>query len=186
MRPSRQDLLAAGNRRLRDIIGPGLDVLFCGINPGLYSAAVGHHFARPGNRFWVALYAGGFTDRVLAPEEGRHLLESRCGLTDIVARATARAEELGSDELIAGRERLERKVRKYRPQWVAILGIGAYRTAFSQPRAILGPQAQDLGGSQTWVLPNPSGLNAAHQPKDLARAFGQLREAVRSHAPPAD
>jgi TDG/mug DNA glycosylase family protein len=183
MHPTKQELLAARSRRLRDIISAGLEVLFCGINPGLYSAAVGHHFARPGNRFWAAMYAGGFTDRGLAPAEGRRLLVSGCGLTNIVARATANAEELGSDELIAGRGRLERKVRRYRPQWVAILGIGAYRTAFSQPRAILGPQPQDLGGSQIWVLPNPSGLNAAYQPKDLGRAFGQLREAVRSHAP---
>lgn len=178
MRPTRTQLLRARGRRLRDILGPDLCVLFCGINPGLYSAAVGHHFARPGNRFWAALRAAGFTERILAPEEGRLLLEVGCGLTDIVARATARADELRPDELVAGRRRLERKVRRYRPRWVAILGIGAYRTAFGQPRAVPGPQVEGLGDSGVWVLPNPSGLNASHQLPDLARAFGQLREAA--------
>jgi TDG/mug DNA glycosylase family protein len=153
-------------------------VLFCGINPGLYSAAVGHHFARPGNRFWNALHAGGFTDRVFAPQESSLLLGSRCGLTDLVSRATARAEELEPAELVTGRLELERKVRRYRPRWVAILGIGAFRTAFEQRRAELGPQLEELGGSKVWVLPNPSGLNASHQPKDLARAFRRLREAA--------
>lgn len=153
-------------------------MLFCGINPGLYSAAVGHHFARPGNRFWKALHAGGFTERVLAPQENRLLLSSSCGLTDLVARATARAEELEPEELLTGRLELERKARRYRPRWVAILGIGAFRTAFERPKAELGPQVEELGGSKVWVLPNPSGLNASHQPKDLARAFRLLREAT--------
>jgi TDG/mug DNA glycosylase family protein len=157
------------------VIARDLTVLFCGINPGLYSAAVGHHFARPGNRFWPALYAAGFTSRMLLPHENRLLLERGCGLTDIVARATARAEDLDAAELVAGRRRLERKVRRYAPRWVAILGIGAYRVAFAQPRAVLGPQSEFLGGARVWVLPNPSGLNASHQPADLARAFRELR-----------
>jgi len=175
--PTRQQLLAAEGRRLHDVIGPDLTVLFCGINPGLYSAAVGHHFARPGNRFWVALYAAGFTGQLLAPSESRLLLKSRCGLTDIVARATARAEDLESAELIAGRRRLEHKIRRFNPRWVAILGITAYRTAFRRPHATPGPQPEPLGGAGIWVLPNPSGLNASYQPAALARAFRRLRTA---------
>jgi TDG/mug DNA glycosylase family protein len=166
--------LAVG-RRLPDVIAPDLSVLFCGINPGLYSAAVGHHFARPGNRFWAALHAGGFTRRTLAPAESHRLLERGYGLTDLVGRATARADELSAEELIAGRRRLSRKVRRYAPGWVAILGITAYRVAFLRPQAILGPQQECLGGARLWVLPNPSGLNASHQPTDLARAFRRLR-----------
>ncbi|MEO8139930.1 MAG: G/U mismatch-specific DNA glycosylase [Gemmatimonadota bacterium] len=162
------------------MIAPHLTVLFCGINPGLYSAAVGHHFARPGNRFWPALHAAGFATRILLPHENRMLLEFGCGLTDIVPRATARAEELSAEELIAGRQRLERKVRRYAPRWVAILGIGAYRVAFRQPQARLGPQPDLLGGARLWVLPNPSGLNASHQPADLARAFRALRRVATS------
>jgi TDG/mug DNA glycosylase family protein len=151
--------------------------LFCGINPGLYSAAVGRHFARPGNRFWPALYAGGFTSRILLPSENRLLLESGYGITNIVSRATAKAEELNSEELVAGRRRLERKIRRFTPRWVAILGITAYRTAFGRPKATLGPQPERLGGAALWVLPNPSGINANHQPADLARIFRKLRKA---------
>jgi double-stranded uracil-DNA glycosylase len=173
--PSKEEIRLAAGRRLRDIIATDLRILFCGINPGLYSAAVGHHFARPGNRFWPALHAAGFTTRILLPHENRLLLDCGCGLTDIVPRATARAEELSVEELIAGRRRLERKVRRYAPRWVAILGIGAYRIAFRRPRAVLGPQPEPLGEARVWVLPNPSGLNASHQPTDLARAFRELR-----------
>jgi double-stranded uracil-DNA glycosylase len=176
-RPTRSDLLASRGRRLPDIIAPDLAVLFCGINPGLYSAAVGHHFARPGNRFWTALHAAGFTDRVYHPSEDGLLLGVRCGLTNIVARATAQASELTADELVIGRRRLERKIRRYAPRWVALLGIGAYRTAFGRPRATLGRQAERIGRSRLWVLPNPSGLNAHHQPADLARAYRRLRRA---------
>jgi len=182
MRPTRTQLLAARGKRLRDVLEPSLSVLFCGINPGLYSAAVGHHFARPGNRFWAALHAAGFTDRVLAPEESPLLLECGCGLTDIVARATARADELRPDELVTGRGVLERKVRRYRPRWVAILGIGAYRTAFGESQAVLGRQEARIGTSGIWVLPNPSGLNAHYRPADLAHAFGRLRAAARLDA----
>jgi TDG/mug DNA glycosylase family protein len=182
-RPTRQELLSAVGRRLQDVIGPDLRVLFCGINPGLYSAAVGHHFARPGNRFWVALHAAGFTQRALAPSDNQQLLERGYGLTDIVARATAKAADLSPEELVEGRHRLERKIRRYAPRWVAILGISAYRIAFLRPHARLGPQPERLGGAGLWVLPNPSGLNASHQPADLARAFRRLRRA--SARPPS-
>ena len=176
-RPSRAELAAAVGRRLPDVIGPGLQVLFCGINPGLYSAAVGHHFARPGNRFWPALYAGGFTPRILSPTEDGLLMESGYGLTNLVNRATAAAAELSTAELIVGREALEEKVRRYAPPWIAILGIGAYRTAFRRPQASLGRQAEKLAATNIWVLPNPSGLNAHHQPRHLAKAFADLRQA---------
>jgi TDG/mug DNA glycosylase family protein len=185
MTPSKSDLLAAAHRRLPDLITPGLTILFCGINPGLYSAAVGHHFARPGNRFWPALHAGGFTERLLSPSEGSRLLESGYGLTNLVPRATAGAAELTADELRAGARALAGKVRLHRPQWIAILGIGAYRTAFGRPRAALGRQDERLEGARIWLLPSPSGLNAHHQPRDLAVAFGELRRAVhRSHPEP--
>ncbi|HSE65541.1 MAG TPA: G/U mismatch-specific DNA glycosylase [Gemmatimonadales bacterium] len=176
--PTKQDLLAAVNRRVPDVIAPGLAVLFCGINPGLYSAATGFHFARPGNRFWPALHAGGFTPRILAPIENRLLLDLGYGLTNIVGRATARAEELSVKELLAGRRRLEKKILRFAPRWIAILGITAYRIAFQQPRAVLGPQPETVGATGIWVLPNPSGLNANHQPPDLARAFRMLRAAA--------
>jgi TDG/mug DNA glycosylase family protein len=177
-RPSKTELLAATGRRLPDVMARDLKVLFCGINPGLYSAAVGHHFARPGNRFWVALSAAGFTERLLPPAEDRQLLKLGYGLTNIVARATAQASELAPSELVNGRRRLERKIRRCAPRWVAILGIGAYRIAFEQPHATFGPQPGRLARSRVWVLPNPSGLNAGHQPTALARAFRQLRRAV--------
>jgi len=178
VRPTKGDLLASYRRRLPDLIEPGLKVLFCGINPGLYSAAVGHHFARPGNRFWGALHAAGFTERTFVPADDKRLLQSGYGLTNIVARATAQANELTGDELVLGRRRLERKNRRYAPRWVAILGIGAYRAAFQRPQATWGPQAERLGRSGLWVLPNPSGLNASHQPVDLARAFRRLQRAA--------
>jgi TDG/mug DNA glycosylase family protein len=158
-----------------DLVAPGLRVLFCGINPGLYSAATRHHFARPGNRFWPALRDAGFTDRLLRPWEERRLLQVGLGVTNLVARATAAADELTRDELRNGRRRLAAKVRRYRPRCVAVLGIGAFRTAFERPRAVAGLQVERLGGSAVWVLPNPSGLNANHQRADLARAFRALR-----------
>jgi double-stranded uracil-DNA glycosylase len=161
-----------------DLITPGLGVLFCGINPGLYSAATGHHFARPGNRFWPALHAAGFTDRVLKPWEEKLLLHHGIGITNLAARATAAAAELTADELRAGRLRLIRKVRRFRPQCVAVVGIGAYRVAFDRPRAGPGLQPERLDTAALWVLPNPSGLNANHQLPDLVKAFGALREFV--------
>lgn len=177
-KPTRDQLAAARGRRVPDVIAPGLNVLFCGINPGLYSAAVRHHFARPGNRFWPALHAAGFTPRLLSPFEERELLDHGCGITNLAARATAAAEELSDDELVAGAGRLARKVCRYRPAFVAFLGITAYRTAFARPRADLGRQPERLAGAGVWVLPNPSGLNAHYQMADLARLFAELREIV--------
>jgi TDG/mug DNA glycosylase family protein len=158
-------------------------VLFCGINPGLYSGATGHHFARPGNRFWPALHAAGFSDRLLPPWEERRLLPHGYGITNLVARTTAAAAELSRDELIAGRSRLERMVRRYDPRWVAVLGVGAYRTAFGRPLARVGEQAESLAGARLWVLPNPSGLNAHYQLPDLAREFAALHAAAHRPGP---
>jgi TDG/mug DNA glycosylase family protein len=177
-RPTKDEIAAAVGSTVRDLIAPGLDVLFCGINPGLYSGATGHHFARPGNRFWPTLQAAGFTDRLVRPWEERLLLEYGLGITNLVPRATATAAELGAYELWAGRGILERKVRRYQPRAVAVLGIGAYRSAFRRPKASMGRQPDLLARAPLWVLPNPSGLNANYQLADLARAFGALREGV--------
>lgn len=174
--PSRTELLAAAGKTVPDVLAPQLRVLFCGINPGLYSAAVGHHFARPGNRFWPALYGAGFTDRLLAPWEERTLLRYGCGITNLVKRATANANELTTAELLAGRRRLLAKVMRHAPKCLAILGITAFRNAFAQPRAVTGPQSMQLGPTEVWVLPNPSGLNAHHQLNDLIRMFRVMRE----------
>ena len=178
-RPSKKDLAAAANKGLRDVIGPGLDVLFCGINPGLYSAATGFHFARPGNRFWPALHAAGFTPRRFDPSENRRLLELGYGLTNLVNRGTAAAAELSPDELVAGGRRLAAKVRRYRPRAVAFVGLGAYRTAFGRPKATLGRQPEPLEGAEVWLLPSPSGLNANHQLPELVKLFRALRTSQR-------
>lgn len=175
-RPTREQIAAAYGRRIGDVIAPGLDVLFCGINPSLYSGAVGHHFARPGNRFWKALHGAGFTDRVLSPFEERQLLGAGIGLTNVVNRATATADDLTPDELREGARRLERKIRRYRPAWVAVLGLTAYRSAFARPRAGIGPQPERLSGARVWVLPNPSGRTAAYQLPALIEQFRRLRE----------
>jgi TDG/mug DNA glycosylase family protein len=177
-RPTKADVQAAAGRTVPDLIAPGLDVVFCGINPSLYSGAIGHHFARPGNRFWPTLYAAGFTERLLAPWEEYLLLETGCGITNLVARATAAADELTAAELSAGRRRLEQKARRYAPCWLAVLGVGAYRTAFNRPGAGIGVQPERLGPSGLWVLPNPSGLNANYRLADLARLFGEFRAVV--------
>lgn len=177
-RPTRAELLAAVTRRVPDLIAPGLSVLFCGINPGLYSAATRHHFARPGNRFWPALHRSGFTARQLAPSEEALLLEAGCGITNLVRRTTAAADELTREELLAGGRALRRKAAKYRPSWIAVLGIGAYRTAFGDPRATTGQQPGGLGETRVWLLPSPSGLNANHQLPDLVAEFSRLREAA--------
>lgn len=158
------------------MIAPRLRVLFCGINPGLYSAATGDHFARPGNRFWPALHAAGFTPRRLHPSEKQALLESGYGLTNLVGRATASADELAPGEFVLGRRRLEAKVRRYRPRIVAFLGMGAYRHAFADPAAGLGEQPARFAGARVWVLPSPSGLNASYQ---LGALVGLLRELKR-------
>jgi len=177
-RPTKAELAAAYGRKVPDLIGPGLNVLFCGINPSLYSAATRHHFARPGNRFWPTLYASGFTDRLLKPWEEELLLEHRIGITNLVPRATVAAAELTRGELRHGRKSLGRKILRYRPRCVAVLGIGAYRVSFDAPRAIVGLQPAMLESAVVWVLPNPSGLNANHQLPDLAKAFRALREFV--------
>ncbi len=174
-RPTRSDLAAAYGRAVPDLIGPDLRILFCGINPSLYSAATGHHFARPGNRFWPALYGAGFTRRLLDPSEERLLLQEGIGITNLVTRATATAAELTDDELRSSRQRLARKVRRFRPRCVAVVGIGAYRVAFDRPRATIGLQPDPLATAAVWVLPNPSGLNANHQLPDLVEAFRAVR-----------
>lgn len=176
-KPTKEEIMAAGGKTVPDLIARNLRVLFCGINPGLYSGATGHHFARPGNRFWPALHAGGFTDRLLSPFEERELLKSGYGITNVVRRATAAASELSNEELIEGGRELEKKVRRYRPKFLAVLGVTVYRTAFARPHAKLGRQQESIGATSIWVLPNPSGLNAHYQPKDLARLFTELREA---------
>jgi TDG/mug DNA glycosylase family protein len=169
-------LAAARGTALPDLLAVGLRILFCGINPSLYSAAVGHHFARPGNRFWPALHAAGLTSRLLSPFEDALLPGLGFGLTNIVPRATARAEELSDEELRRGAAALLEKIRRYRPAVVAFLGVSAYRTGFRQPRATLGLQTETLAGARVQVLPSPSGLNAHYQLADLARLYGGLRE----------
>jgi TDG/mug DNA glycosylase family protein len=175
-KPTKEQLLAATEKTVRDVIAPDLRVLFCGINPGLYTAAVGHHFARPGNRFWPALYAGGFTSRILSPFEERELLKSGYGITNVVSRTTASADLLTKEEIVAGGEKLRAKVLRYRPRILAVLGVGAYRTAFNQPKAVIGRQEDRIGNTLLWILPNPSGLNANYQAPDLARLFRELRD----------
>jgi TDG/mug DNA glycosylase family protein len=175
IRPSLTQLEAARTKLLPDVIAPGLRVLFCGINPSLYSAAVGHHFARPGNRFWPALFAAGFTDRLLSPAEDRLLLECGCGVTNMVARATTAADELSKEELLEGAATLARKVKRYQPKWVAFVGMGAYGVGFGEKKVRTGQQQRMIGGSGVWVLPNTSGLNANYQAADLGRLFGELR-----------
>lgn len=177
-RPTKAEIQAAIGKTVPDVIAAGLRVLFVGINPGLYTAAVGHHFARPGNRFWPALHEAGFTKRLLSPFEEQELLRDGYGITNLVPRATAAAAELSDAELEHGARRLERKVRRYAPAIVAIVGVGAYRTAFKKPDADLGPQDEAIAGARAWVLPNPSGLNAHYQASDFTRLFRVLREAA--------
>jgi TDG/mug DNA glycosylase family protein len=177
-RPTRDEIVAAHGRTIPDILGPGLKVLFCGINPSLYSAAIGHHFGRPGNRFWPALHGGGFTPHLLTPYEDALLTKLGLGLTNLVARATAAADALTAEDLRDGAILLEAKVRQYRPRFVAFLGVGAYRTAFDRPHAALGLQPEKMAGAGLWVLPNPSGLNAHYQLADLSQLFGELRQRV--------
>ena len=179
-KPTREELERAAGKTIRDVIGPDLAVLFCGINPDLYSGTTGHHFARPGNRFWPALHGAGFTPRLLAPSEERLLLDYGCGITNLVARTTAAADELAPQELVAGRARLVAKVKRYLPRALAVLGLGAYRAAFGEPLAPAGRQPAALCGAALWVLPNPSGLNANHQLPDFVRVFRMLRKATGS------
>ncbi|MGX7828682.1 G/U mismatch-specific DNA glycosylase [Actinokineospora sp. 24-640] len=177
-RPTRADLDAARDRTVHDVIAPGLSVLFCGINPSLYSAATGHHFARPGNRFWPALHLSGFTPRLLLPDEESLLPGFGMGVTNLVARATARADELTPAELVEGGALLRARVARYRPKVVAVVGVTAYRVAFGIAEAKVGAREERVADAAVWVLPNPSGLNAHYQLPDIAAEFAALRRAV--------
>ncbi|MFG2903694.1 G/U mismatch-specific DNA glycosylase [Kitasatospora sp. NPDC048286] len=177
-KPTAEQLLAAKDGTIPDVSGPGLRVLFCGINPGLWSGATGHHFARPGNRFWPALHRSGFTARQYRPDEQQELLALGLGITNVAPRTTAKADELTAEELREGGAALRERVLRLRPRVLAVLGIGAYRTAFGQRRAVLGRQPEGIGDTEVWVLPNPSGLNAHYTLDGLAEEFRRLREAV--------
>jgi TDG/mug DNA glycosylase family protein len=176
--PTPAQLRAAADNVLPDVLAGGLRVVFCGINPGLYSAYTGHHFARPGNRFWPALHRSGFTPSLLAPHEQPALLGLGLGLTNIVARATATAAELSRAELVAGGRRLSRIAEELMPAYFAVLGVTAYRVAFDRPKAGVGEQPERLASSRLWVLPNPSGLNAHYTPASLAEVYARFRSAV--------
>ncbi len=175
-RPTPADLAAAEGRTIPDLLAPDLRVLFCGINPGLWSGATGHHFARPGNRFWPALFRSGFTPRLFRPDEQEELLALGLGITNVAARTTAKANELTSQELREGGRALTERVRDNHPRILAVLGLGAYRTAFGRPKTTVGPQSETLGSTRIWVLPNPSGLNAHYTLDALAVEFRKLRE----------
>jgi double-stranded uracil-DNA glycosylase len=177
-RPTPAEIRAAVGKTLPDVIATGLKVLLIGINPGLYTAAVGHHFARPGNRFWPALHQAGFTPRLFAPHEERELLALGYGITNVVAQATAAADELTDDEYEQGGRVLVAKVRQFQPRVAAIVGVGAYRKAFHRPKAAVGRQGETIGRTILWVLPNPSGLNANYPLPELVAQFRALRQAV--------
>ncbi len=178
-KPSKEDLRDAVNRTTEDLIDYDLKVLFCGINPGIWSGATGFHFAKPGNRFWKVLHLAGFTDRILHPSEEDELLELGYGITSFVKRTTARADELSQEEFINGGKLLVRKIEKYRPQNLAVFGIGAYRTAFQKPKAKLGLQEEKIADTNVWLLPNPSGLNAHYQADDLAKLFSKVLQSIK-------
>ncbi|MEU3398652.1 TDG/mug DNA glycosylase family protein [Streptomyces filamentosus] len=161
----------------------GLAVLFCGINPGLMTAATGHHFARPGNRFWPVLHRSGFTPRLLRPDEQDELLSYGLGITNVVARPTARADELSREEYVEGGRLLTAKVLRLKPRWLAVVGVTAYRTAFGEPKAAIGPQERTIGETRIWALPNPSGLNAHWTAETMAEEYARLR--VAAGLPPA-
>jgi TDG/mug DNA glycosylase family protein len=173
--PTRQELLAAYGRTIPDLVGPELRVLLVGINPSLYSGWTGRHFARPGNRLWRTLHEAGFTDRLLHPAETEAILAAGLGITNLVARATARADELTDDEVRAGVAPLARLVASLRVPYVAFLGVSTYRVAFDRPRAKVGRQDEPFAGAAVWVLPNPSGLNAHYQQPALTAAYAELR-----------
>ena len=175
-KPSKEDLRDAPNRTTVDLIDYNLKVLFCGINPGMWSGATGFHFAKPGNRFWKALHLGGFSDRVLHPSEEHELLENGYGITSFCKRTTATAAELSAQEIVEGGKLLVKKIELYKPQFLAVLGIGAFRTAFNQPKAKLGLQNETIRAAKIWLLPNPSGLNTHYQINDLAKLFSELKQ----------
>ena len=177
-KPTKEDLRDARRRTTEDLIDENLKVLFCGINPGIWSGATGFHFAKPGNRFWKTIFLAGFTDRLLHPSEENELLENGYGITSFCKRTTATAAELSNEEIVQGGKNLIVKIERYKPQFLAVLGIGVFRTAFSQPKAKLGLQPEKIGATRIWLLPNPSGLNAHYQLNDLARLYGELKQAV--------
>jgi double-stranded uracil-DNA glycosylase len=177
-RPTPAALQAARGKAVPDLIAPSLRVLFCGINPSLYSAAVGHHFARPGNRFWRTIYRAGFTQVLLAPRDEALLLSAGIGITNVVPFASASADELALPDYEAGARTLRRKLRRYRPRTIAFLGLGAYRIAAGQPRAMVGLQARPFAGVEAWALPNPSGLNAHYSIDALVECYAALARAV--------
>lgn len=177
-KPTTVQLARAASKRLPDLLAPNLEVVFCGINPGLYSTAIGHHFGRPGNRFWPTLFAAGFTPRLFSGFDDHELLDLGFGATNIAARTTASADLLTRAELLRGTRLLRAKLSKYQPRFLAILGVSAYRVAFQQPKAKLGPQPEAIDQTRLWVLPNPSGLNAHHPPAVLASLFSEFREAA--------
>lgn len=179
-RPTREELAAAEGKGIRDIVAPRLDLLFCGINPGLYTAAIGHHFGRPGNRFWKVLHLAGFTPRELSPFDEKELLRYGCGITNLVNRATARADQLEDEEFRRGGVRLRRTIARWRPRAVAVLGMGAYASAFGRRGVSAGEQAERIGGARVWVLPSTSGLQASYQLRDLVRLFRELRDTTRT------
>ncbi|AUA09727.1 G/U mismatch-specific DNA glycosylase [Streptomyces sp. SID8382] len=169
------ELEAARDRLVPDVVADGLRVLFCGINPGLMTAATGHHFARPGNRFWPTLHASGFTPRQLHPSEQSELVRYGLGITNVVARASARADELSDEEYREGGRILEEKVLRLRPRWLAVAGVTAYRVAFGDRKAKIGPQKRTIGDTRIWALPNPSGLNAHWTLTTMAQEYARLR-----------
>lgn len=175
VKPTRAELLASAGKTIKDLVAPDLSLLFVGINPGLYTAWAGYHFARPGNRFWPALYASGLTPRLLHPSEGQFLLSLGIGITGFVRRATATAAELTDDEYRTGARRIRALVRRIRPHCVCFLGLTAYRAGFDQPKAKSGRQPEAMNGTTVWLLPNPSGLNAHFQLADYARLFREVR-----------
>ena len=179
-RPTKDELQAAYGTTVPDLVRPGLSALLCGINPSLWSGAVGLHFATPGNRLWPALHASGWTPRRLQPWETADVLAAGLGITNLVMRATARADELTDDELRAGLPRLEELAARVQPRFVAFLGLSSYRVATGERRASVGEQDRTIGGARTWLLPNPSGLNASWQLPRLAEAYAELRVAATS------
>jgi TDG/mug DNA glycosylase family protein len=181
---TRQELESYRDAAVPDLVGPGLLLLFVGINPGLWTAATSTHFAHPGNRFYPALRLAGVIERDIDRSAGftaddrAHLIERGIGITNLVNRATVRASELTATELKAGGERLRVFVAEHQPQVVAVAGVTAYRTAFSDRSARLGRQPQGLEGAELWAVPNPSGLNAHETTESLATWYRRVGEAA--------